>query len=58
MNPQMSLENAIRSMKSKLKLWYRSIREADERSRIDRPRAVDFEAFQLLVGLSSRKDQS
>jgi len=49
MNPQMSLENAIRSMKSELKLWYRFIREADERSRIDRPRAVDFEAFQLLV---------
>jgi len=50
MNPQMSLENAIRFMKSELKLWYRFIREADERSRIDRSRAVDFEAFQLLVG--------
>ncbi len=49
MNPQMSLENVIRFMKSELKLWYRFIREADERSRIDRSRAVDFEAFQLLV---------
>ncbi len=49
MNPQMSLENVIKFMKFELKLWYRFIREADERSRIDRSRAVDFEAFQLLV---------
>ncbi len=49
MNSQMSLENVIRFMKFELKLWYRFIREIDERSRIDRSRAVDFEAFQLLV---------
>ncbi len=49
MNSQMSLENVIKFMKFELKLWYRFIREIDERSRIDRSRAVDFEAFQLLV---------
>jgi len=49
MNSQMSLENVIRFMKFKLKLWYCFIREIDEKSHINRSQVVDFEAFQLLV---------
>lgn len=49
-NPQTSLETAINSMQSELKRLYRSLREAEERSRIDKPRAVDLEAFHLLIG--------
>ena len=49
-NPQTSLETAINSMQSELKRLYRSLREVEERSRIDGPRAVDLEAFHLLIG--------
>ena len=45
MNSQMSLENIIKFMKFKLKLWYRFIRKTDEKSRINKSRVVDFEAF-------------
>ncbi len=49
MNSQMSLENVIKFMKFKLKLWYCFIRKIDEKSHINRFQVVDFEAFQLLV---------
>ncbi len=45
MNSQMFLENVIKFMKFKLKLWYRFIRKTDEKSRINKSRVVDFEAF-------------
>ncbi len=49
MNFQMFLENIIKFMKFKLKLWYYFIHEIDEKSHINKSQVVDFEAFQLLV---------
>ena len=50
LNPQKTLQNAVRDMNSELRRWYRSIREEVEASRIDRPRGVDMVAFSIVVG--------
>lgn len=49
MNPQATLENAVKAMQAELRLWYKQIRNATARSHTDRPRAVDFMAFHVVV---------
>ena len=50
LNPQSTLENAVKAMQAELRLWYKHIRDATARSRIDRPRAVDWTVFQVVIG--------
>lgn len=50
LNPQMPLEQSVRAMQAELKRWYREIREAENRSRVDRPRSIDFQAFSEWFG--------
>ena len=37
-------------MHAELRLWYKQIRNATARSRTDRPRPIDFMAFQVVIG--------
>ena len=50
MNPQATLENAVKAMQAELRLWYKNLRTKIAKSRIDRPRAVDFMAFHVVIG--------
>lgn len=50
LNPQISVENAVKAMIAKLRLIYRKLRAMEERSRIDRPRAAEFNAFSVVIG--------
>ena len=50
LNTQVSLETAFNNIRSELRRMHHLIREKEEESRIKRPRAVDFMAFQLLIG--------
>ena len=37
-------------MQAELKLWYKNLDRESARSRINRPRAVDFMAFHVVIG--------
>ena len=50
LNPQVSLETALKGIRSELRRMHRLIREKEEESRTKWPRGVDFMAFQLLIG--------
>ena len=50
MNPQASLENAVKAMQAELRLWYKNLRLETARSRTERPRAVDYMAFHIVIG--------
>ena len=50
MNPQATLENAVKAMQAELRLWYKNLRLEIAKSRTERPRAVDFMAFHIVIG--------
>ena len=50
MNPQATLENAVKHMQAELKLWYKTLRLESAKSYTERPRAIDFMAFHVVIG--------
>ena len=50
MNLQATLENAVKHMQAELKLWYKTLRLESAKSYTERPRAIDFMAFHVVIG--------